>query len=120
MKEIFELDKSDLDFGIYRVMNLRKARIEEFLEQQLPQIVQETLAPFAQDGKEKLRARMAKMEKDAAEMGMTMDQLPETAPVRKEYIMHIADCLEMCGMNIATDFLPKALPLNTPRRLSRR
>lgn len=86
LKEIFELDKSDLDFGIYRVMNLRKERIEEFLEQQLPQIVQETLAPFAQDGKEKLRARMAKMEKDAAEMGMTMDQLPETAPVRKEYM----------------------------------
>lgn len=24
LKEIFELDKSDLDFGIYRVMNLRK------------------------------------------------------------------------------------------------
>ena len=24
LREIFELDKSDLDFGIYRVMNLRK------------------------------------------------------------------------------------------------
>ena len=31
LKEIFELDKSDLDFGIYRVMNLRKTQIEEFL-----------------------------------------------------------------------------------------
>ena len=31
LKQIFELDKSDLDFGIYRVMNLRKAQIEEFL-----------------------------------------------------------------------------------------
>ena len=29
LKEIFELDKSDLDFGIYRVMNLRKTQIEE-------------------------------------------------------------------------------------------
>ena len=49
LKEIFELDKSDLDFGIYRVMNLRKTQIEEFLTQRLPQMVQETLAPFAQD-----------------------------------------------------------------------
>lgn len=24
MKNIFELDKSDLDFGIYRIMNIRK------------------------------------------------------------------------------------------------
>ena len=32
LKEIFELDKSDLDFGIYRVMNLRKARIEAAAE----------------------------------------------------------------------------------------
>ena len=36
LKEIFELDKSDLDFGIYRVMNLRKTQIEEFLTQGLP------------------------------------------------------------------------------------
>ena len=45
LKEIFELDKSDLDFGIYRVMNLRKAQIEQFLTERLPKMVQETLAP---------------------------------------------------------------------------
>ena len=28
MKGIFELDKSDLDFGIYRIMNIRKQEIE--------------------------------------------------------------------------------------------
>ena len=29
LKQIFELDKSDLDFGIYRVMNLRKTQISQ-------------------------------------------------------------------------------------------
>lgn len=43
LKQIFELDKSDLDFSIYRVMNLRKTQIEEFLTERLPQMVQETL-----------------------------------------------------------------------------
>ena len=47
MKNIFELDKSDLDFGIYRIMNIRKAEIEKFLSDGLPHKVQETLAPFA-------------------------------------------------------------------------
>lgn len=30
MKQIFELDKSDLDFGIYRIMNIRKSEIVKF------------------------------------------------------------------------------------------
>ena len=47
MKQIFELDKSDLDFGIYRIMNIRKADIEKFLTEGLPEKVRETLAPFA-------------------------------------------------------------------------
>ena len=58
LKQIFELDKSDLDFGIYRVMNLRKTQIEEFLTERLPQMVQETLAPFAQGSKEEIRAQI--------------------------------------------------------------
>ena len=47
MKQVFELDKSDLDFGIYRIMNIRKAEIEGFLTEELPKKVRETLAPFA-------------------------------------------------------------------------
>ena len=70
LKEIFELDKSDLDFGIYRVMNLRKTQIEEFLTQRLPQMVQETLAPFAQGSKEEIRAQMAQIEENVAGMHM--------------------------------------------------
>lgn len=79
LKEIFELDKSDLDFGIYRVMNLRKAQIEQFLTERLPKMVQETLAPFAQGSKEEIRAKMKQIEESVAEMGMTVDALPNTA-----------------------------------------
>ena len=86
LKEIFELDKSDLDFGIYRVMNLRKTQIEEFLTQRLPQMVQETLAPFAQGSKEEIRAQMTQIEESVAGMGMTMDALPGTAPMKQKYI----------------------------------
>ena len=46
LRQIFELDKSDLDFGIYRIMNLRKDEIEKFLTVGLPQKVQTTLAPL--------------------------------------------------------------------------
>ena len=86
LKEIFELDKSDLDFGIYRVMNLRKTQIEEFLTQRLPQMVQETLTPFAQGSKEEIRAQMTQIEESVAGMGMTVDALPDTAPMKQKYI----------------------------------
>lgn len=86
LKEIFELDKSDLDFGIYRVMNLRKTQIEQFLTERLPQMVQETLAPFAQGSKEEIRAKMKQIENGVAEMGMTVDALPDTAQKKQQYL----------------------------------
>ena len=85
LKEIFELDKSDLDFGIYRVMNLRKIQIEEFLTQRLPQMVQETLAPFAQGSKEEIQAQMAEIETNAAQFGMEAASLPENNPMGQKY-----------------------------------
>ena len=85
LKEIFELDKSDLDFGIYRVMNLRKTQIEGFLTQRLPQMVQETLAPFAQGSKEEIRAQMTEIENNAAQFGAVAASLPETNPMGQKY-----------------------------------
>lgn len=85
LKEIFELDKSDLDFGIYRVMNLRKTQIEQFLTDRLPQMVQETLKPFAQGGKDEIRTQMQQIEENVAGMGMTVDTLPDTAPMKEKY-----------------------------------
>ena len=86
LKEIFELDKSDLDFGIYRVMNLRKTQIENFLTTRLPQMVQETLAPFARGSKEEIRAQMAQIEENVAGMGLLIDDLPDTAHWKQKYI----------------------------------
>lgn len=85
LKEIFELDKSDLDFGIYRVLNLRKAQIEQFLTHSLTQMVKETLEPFAQKSKEEILAQMSQIEMFVSEMDMTVDELPETMPKKKQY-----------------------------------
>ena len=36
LTEIFQLDKADLDFGIYRIMNQKRNDIEDFLIKKLP------------------------------------------------------------------------------------
>ena len=78
MQGIFELDKSDLDFGIYRIMNIRKAKIEEFLQVRLPKMVQETLAPFADDNSD-VTKRMREMEKQCADLGIEVSASPKLA-----------------------------------------
>jgi len=47
LQSIFELDKSDLDFGIYRIVNICRTEIEKFLNIDLATKVQEILTPFA-------------------------------------------------------------------------
>lgn len=81
MKGIFELDKSDLDFGIYRIMNIRKQEIETFLSEGLPQKVQETLAPFARNTGD-IEKRLAEIEQS---LGTDISQLPDTIPMVREY-----------------------------------
>lgn len=52
----------------------------------LPEMVQETLAPFAQGSKEEIHNQMTQIEENAAGMGMTVDALPDTAPLKQKYI----------------------------------
>ena len=41
LQTIFEMDKADLDFGIYRIMNQKRDDINKFLEDDLlPQVKQ--------------------------------------------------------------------------------
>ncbi len=77
LKGIFELDKSDLDFGIYRIMNIRKEEIEKFLDEGLPQKVEETLAPFASKGRDELLKKKADIEKQASDLGIEISTIPK-------------------------------------------
>ncbi|MGN0820417.1 MAG: DNA methyltransferase [Akkermansia sp.] len=44
LKEIFQMDKPELDFGIYRILNARREQIQNFLDNRLAAKVQTALA----------------------------------------------------------------------------
>jgi len=73
LEGIFELDKADLDFGIYRILNIRKDKIKRFLSEGLPKKVRETLASFAADT-ETIMARMAEIEKLCETVGVKVSE----------------------------------------------
>ena len=43
MRELFQFDCADLDFGIYRIMNFKRAIIERFISEDLPRLVNDEL-----------------------------------------------------------------------------
>ena len=80
LNQMFELDKSDLDFGIYRILNIRRKEIQKFFTEGLPRQIRETLEPFAQGNKDELRKQIAEIEQQAAAFGAS----PENNPKYKE------------------------------------
>lgn len=47
LRELFQFDCADLDFGIYRIMNHKRDVIENFITDSLPQLVSEELSGAA-------------------------------------------------------------------------
>jgi adenine-specific DNA-methyltransferase len=41
LRDIFQFESSDLDFGIYRILNYKRDEVEKFINQKLPQIIEE-------------------------------------------------------------------------------
>ena len=48
LRKLFQFDVSDLDFGIYRILNRKKDQIEQFIEKDLLDAVNERLEKFQQ------------------------------------------------------------------------
>ena len=43
LQQLFRADAADLDFGIYRIINYRRAQIQNFIDEELPTIVNDVL-----------------------------------------------------------------------------
>ncbi|MCZ8174152.1 MAG: hypothetical protein O9343_03075 [Burkholderiaceae bacterium] len=57
-RDILELDAAELDFGIYRVLNHRRAALEAFLATELPARITATLARLPGEATEGEEARV--------------------------------------------------------------
>ena len=83
LRQIFELDKSDLNFGIYRIMNIRKEQIDEFLSEKLPKQVKNILEPVA-DNKGEIRKKMEELKVQAARFGANIEQDKEYLTLKEQ------------------------------------
>ena len=80
LRELFELDKADLDFGIYRILRARHAEITTFLDQHLEQTVRDALQSHGGLQLAQIEEKLRKAESAAQTAGFD----PATSPIVQE------------------------------------
>jgi adenine-specific DNA-methyltransferase len=83
LKEVFMLDKAELDFGIYRIMNQKRKDIEQFLEVDLVPQVQKVLSDSLSVDKQALQKELDDAIKSALDLGANPDTLPKVQDIKR-------------------------------------
>ena len=76
LKELFQLDQPDLDFGIYRIMHAKAGEVTQFLERDLLPQVKEAFAQYQSADSTELKQKLEQIKTQLTEAGVD----PETAP----------------------------------------
>ena len=93
LKELFQFDSSELDFGIYRIMNYKRKEIENFIENDLIKAVEKEFKKYKiqsyKELLEKIEEKERKIKEDFGDYIFTSGKLKEKygeTPVVSEYL----------------------------------
>ena len=99
LKELFQLDQPDLDFGLYRVMHSKSAEVSEFLDKDLLPQVQAASSKYQTADKAALKKELSKVIAGVEVAGMN----PDASPRVKELRARIKnDAVDTCALESET------------------
>ncbi|AOS96145.1 DNA methylase [Microbulbifer aggregans] len=84
LREIFQIDRPELDFGIYRILNTRANEINEYLENRLPEKIQAALAEGGAAHREQLAQELKDKEAQYAADGLNPDEVPKIKELKQK------------------------------------
>ncbi|NDU80280.1 MAG: site-specific DNA-methyltransferase [Ferrovum sp.] len=84
LKEIFQIDRPELDFGVYRILNTRVGEINEYLEKRLKTKVQESLDHAGNAGIQHFQNELVVAERNANDLGVSPDNVPKVLELRQK------------------------------------
>ncbi|MBT6756579.1 MAG: site-specific DNA-methyltransferase, partial [Candidatus Pacebacteria bacterium] len=79
LNEIFQLDQSDLDFGIYRIMNTKSKEINEFLDNDL---LSSVASAFSSNDNSAIQKELDELIKTLTNAGMNADDSPKVQELK--------------------------------------
>lgn len=91
LREMFQLDRGDLDFGIYRVMNVKRREVEIFLDTELLPQVQSALAQYQPSDRAELQRQLDEATAQAQNLGVS----PDNSPKVKELKAKLAESIDL-------------------------
>ncbi|HUY87102.1 MAG TPA: site-specific DNA-methyltransferase [Pirellulales bacterium] len=84
LAELFQFDRADLDFGIYRIMNQKREEVTRFLEQDLLPQVQRAFLEYKSADKSVLEGELDKLAATVQAAGMNPDDSPKAHELRQK------------------------------------
>src|SRR5205809_1016891 len=84
LAELFMFDQSDLDFGIYRIMNAKRDEITRFLDQDLLPQVRKAIGELEQANRAILKIDLGRAIEHAKEVGVDPETTPRVKDLREQ------------------------------------
>ncbi|MGP1676922.1 MAG: site-specific DNA-methyltransferase [Burkholderiales bacterium] len=84
LREMFQMDQADLDFGIYRIMNAKRDEISQFLDQDLLPTLRTTLQEFQPAGLADKQKELADAVSNAKKLKIDPDSLEVVQQLKAE------------------------------------
>jgi len=91
LKELFQLDQPDLDFGLYRIMHAKSAEVTQFLDKDLLPQVKEAFSLYKTADKAELEKELAKAIEQAQSLGADPEALPKVKDLRAKLATDAVD-----------------------------
>ena len=84
LKELFQLDQPDLDFGLYRVMHAKSAEVSQFLDKDLLPQVKDAFALYQSADRVEIEKELGKAIAQAQGLGVDPDDSPRVKDLRAQ------------------------------------
>ncbi|MDO8692272.1 MAG: site-specific DNA-methyltransferase, partial [Dehalococcoidia bacterium] len=91
LKELFQLDQPDLDFGLYRIMHAKSGEVTQFLERDLLPQVKASFAQYQPADKAELLKELNEMKSGIEKAGMNPSDSPRVQELEKRIVDHAVD-----------------------------
>ena len=91
LRTMFQLDRGDLDFGLYRIMNLKAAEIMAFLDNDLLPQVRDVLNLTSDEERARLEKALQTAQKQARGLGIDPDTTPKVSELKQQLAEAKAD-----------------------------
>ena len=91
LKELFQLDQPDLDFGLYRIMHAKSAEVSQFLDKDLLPQVKAAFGAYKTADKAELERELAKAVEQAQGLGVDPETTQKVKDLRAKLASEAVD-----------------------------